>query len=113
MVTNTTTSTTTSTKVRENRLRRAAHRQGLRLEKSRARDPRGITYGTYQLVDPHTNTIVYADWAYGRGYGLALDDVEQYLSGGDYPDWNYGRGYLYLDDAELRRLGFIDEEETP
>lgn len=65
-------------KVRERRLRRAAERQGLRLERSRARDPHALTYGTYQLTDPHTNTIVAA----GRqsGYGLDLDQVETYLN---------------------------------
>jgi hypothetical protein len=41
----------TSEKVRENRLRRAAERQGLTLSKSRRRDPRAKDYGTYQLGD--------------------------------------------------------------
>ena len=67
-------------KVLENRLRRAAVRQGLRLEKSRARDPRAITFGTYRLTDPATNTVV----ACGRadGYGLTLDEVEKALTAG-------------------------------
>ena len=74
-------------KVLENRLRRAAARQGLRLEKSHARDPQALTHGTYCLIegpprngdnwrsrlqvagDPHT------------GYGLGLDDVARYLYG--------------------------------
>ena len=38
-------------KVRENRLRRMASRQGLQLLKSRRRDPRALDYGTYWLVD--------------------------------------------------------------
>ena len=37
----------TSVKARENRLRRAAERQGLRLSKSRTRDPLALTYGWY------------------------------------------------------------------
>jgi hypothetical protein len=41
---------TTQHKVRENRLRRAAYRQGLRLEKSRRRDPRAVDYGTDLLL---------------------------------------------------------------
>ena len=41
-------------KVRENRLRRMADRQGYRLVKSRRRDPRARDYGTYGLVDTHT-----------------------------------------------------------
>ena len=41
----------TPEKVRENRLRRMASRQGLQLLKSRRRDPRALDYGTYWLVD--------------------------------------------------------------
>jgi hypothetical protein len=39
----------TSEMVGDNRLRRAAERQGLTLSKSRRRDPRATDYGTYQL----------------------------------------------------------------
>jgi len=39
------------TKVRENRLRRMASRQGLRLEKSKQRDPMALDYGKYSLVN--------------------------------------------------------------
>jgi len=70
----------TEEKIRENRLRRMAERQGLKLEKSRQRDPRGYLYGTYQLVDPNYNTIVLSDRAYGRGYGMSLDEIEEYLN---------------------------------
>jgi hypothetical protein len=65
-------------KVRENRLRRVAERQGLRLEKSRRRDKRAWDWGTYQLVDASTSTAV----AYGstHGYGLNLDEIEAALS---------------------------------
>ena len=68
-------------KVLENRLRRAAERQGLRLEKSRRRDTRAIDWGTYQLVDPYNNTLI----AYGlqSGYGLDLSDIAEQLFGGD------------------------------
>lgn len=68
-------------KVLENRLRRVADRQGLRLEKSRLRDPRAIGYATYQLVDERANTVVLADDE--RGYGLDLHDVARYLYGDD------------------------------
>ena len=69
----------TQQKVRENRLRRAAERQGLRLEKSRRRDPRATDYGTYMLIDQETGGVA----AYGlqSGYGLTLDDIEQQLLG--------------------------------
>ena len=68
-------------KVRENRLRRMANRQGLALEKSRRRDKRAYDYGTYHLVDAATNTLT----AYGHqsGYGLTLDEVEATLTGED------------------------------
>jgi hypothetical protein len=39
------------TKVRENMLRRIASRQGLRLQKSRQRDPMALDYGKYSLVN--------------------------------------------------------------
>lgn len=66
-------------KVLENRLRRAAERQGLRLERSRLRDPRAIGYGTYQLRGERESTVVAAD--HQRGYGLGLHDVARYLYG--------------------------------
>jgi len=56
-------------KVRENRLRRAAERQGLLLKKSRRRDPRAIDYGTYMVVDAVTNTLT-------AGERMTLDEVE-------------------------------------
>jgi hypothetical protein len=61
-------------KVRENRVRRAAERQGLRLEKSRRRDPRALGYDTYRLVN------VAADDDEG-GLSMGLDEVEARLSG--------------------------------
>ena len=45
-------------KVLENRLRRAARRQGLNLEKSRTRDPRALDCGKYWLLDDR-NIVVY------------------------------------------------------
>ena len=66
-------------KVLENRLRRAAERQGLRLEKSRSRDPRALTYGTYRVVDNATDSI--AAGGTTNGYGLGLDEVAEYLFG--------------------------------
>jgi hypothetical protein len=68
-------------KVLENRLRNAAARQGLRLVKSRRRDPRALDYSTYMLVDIDTNAVV----AMGlpHGYGLGLDDVAEQLWGED------------------------------
>lgn len=70
--------TNTPHKVRENRLRRAARRQGLRLERSRRRDPRAIGHGTCRLVDTAGNTIVAGGFT-GDGYGMDLDDVARAL----------------------------------
>ncbi|MBY0287495.1 MAG: hypothetical protein K2X52_10135 [Mycobacteriaceae bacterium] len=71
-------------KVLENRLRRSADRQGLRLEKSRSRDPRATDYGTYHLVDASTSGLV----AYGlqSGYGLGLDEIARELRMGSERD---------------------------
>lgn len=65
-------------KVREARLRRVADRRGLRLVKSRRRDPCALTYGRY---------FVYAqDGTIPDGYqttrGFTLDEVEGMLKPG-------------------------------
>jgi hypothetical protein len=64
-------------KIYENRLRRVADRHGYRLEKSRRRDERAITFGLYRLVDLFTGDIIGAgllDHSPG-GFGLELSDV--------------------------------------
>jgi hypothetical protein len=70
--------TPTDYKVYENRLRRAAERQGLRLEKSRRRDSRAIDYGTYRLVDIASGGVVAGSVT--TTYGLTLDEIETALS---------------------------------
>jgi hypothetical protein len=62
---------TPAEKVRENRLRRAAKRQQLKLIKSGRRDPRAYDYGTYTLVDER---------GYRKWHGRGLDELEQYLN---------------------------------
>jgi hypothetical protein len=64
---------------REARLRSEAARDGLALRKSRVRDPAAVGYSTYMLVDMDTDTVVAAGLQ--GGYGLNLDEVEEYLSG--------------------------------
>jgi hypothetical protein len=67
-------------KVRENRLRRMAARQGYVLTKSRARDPRDLTFGGYQIIDPAHGGVV-AGWGNAnRGYALDLAAVENWLT---------------------------------
>ncbi len=67
-------------KVKENRLRRAADRQGLRLMKSRSRDPNAIDYGLYGLVDIQTNGIVNPPIAGRWACSWTLEEVEEYLN---------------------------------
>ncbi len=62
-------------KVRENRLRRMAGRQGLTLRKTRRRDPRALDYGGWWLIDPDSGGVVH-----GGQYGTSLDDVEACLT---------------------------------
>lgn len=66
-------------KVRENKLRRMAERQGLRLVKSRRRDPRAIGYGGFMIVDQN-NVVVAGEVDSARA--LDLDTVEHYLTSG-------------------------------
>jgi hypothetical protein len=65
-------------KVRENRLRRMAERQGLRLVKSRRRDPLAIDFGTYSIVGT------------GGVDGLDIEQVETWLTKAPGEDrWRY------------------------
>jgi len=63
-------------KTRENRARRAAERRGLRLERSRRRDPQAIGYGRYQLIDIATGAVASLG---GTGGWLTLDQAEAQL----------------------------------
>ena len=62
-------------KVRENRLRRMAERQGLVLQKSRRRDPNALDFGGYWLIDAQMNVLVAGD-----EWGWDLDDIEEWLN---------------------------------
>jgi hypothetical protein len=69
-----------SDKARENRLRRAAWRQGLVLQKSRARDPRDLTYAGFQLCDQRRGGVVAGFGNADRGFALDLDEIEAWLN---------------------------------
>ena len=60
-------------KVRENRLRRMAKRQGLHLVKNGRRDPRAIGYGTWCIVHTADSRVEVED--------CYIDTVEAYLTG--------------------------------
>lgn len=69
-----------SEKVRENRLRRAAQRQGLILIKSRRRDPRALDYGKYNLIADTAGNRAPDAQARREPCELSLDDVERQLT---------------------------------
>jgi len=70
-------------KARENRLRRTADRQGLKLVKSPRRDPRAIDFGTYWLMSEEDGYLIPSGEtpASKRRIGFTIDEVENYLSG--------------------------------
>lgn len=67
-------------KVRENKLRRMADRQGLRLTRSRSRDENAMDYGLYALIDIQTNGAVNPAIAQRWVCSWTLDEVEEYLT---------------------------------
>jgi hypothetical protein len=64
-------------KIRENRLRRMAERQGFALRRSRRRDPHALDYGIYWIIDLAKDTAV-ASGSY-PDRGMDLDEVEEWL----------------------------------
>jgi hypothetical protein len=46
----------------------------------RARDPRDLTHGGYQIVDAQRNFLVAGHGNAGRGYALDLEDVEAWIA---------------------------------
>ncbi|OYW61981.1 MAG: hypothetical protein B7X99_12155 [Rhizobiales bacterium 17-65-6] len=56
-----------------------AQRQGLRLLKSRRRDPLAVDFGGYMLVDEATNGVVLGSGAFS--FQADIEDVDAYLSG--------------------------------
>ncbi len=67
-------------KVRENRARRTAFRQGFRLLKSRARDPRDLTYGGYHLIEVRTGRVCCGAGNVKRDFAASLGEIEQFLT---------------------------------
>jgi hypothetical protein len=67
-------------KIRENRLRRMAQRQGYTLRKSRRRDPRALDFGGYALIDPWSRGPVFGFGRNGPDANLDLDQIEGFLT---------------------------------
>jgi hypothetical protein len=65
-------------KNREDRLRRFAKRKGVALRKSRRRDPLARGYGTWCVIDPRANAIVWPPNFDGH-VGVDLTDIETYF----------------------------------
>lgn len=63
----------TNDKVRENKVRRMAGRQGYQLMKSRRRDPNAWDYGLFTLIDAQTNGVA-------SEHLIDLDGIEEQLS---------------------------------
>jgi|SoiMethySBSTD1v2_1073268.scaffolds.fasta_scaffold3139756_2 hypothetical protein len=68
-------------KVREDRLRRVAQRQGLQLIKSRRRDDRALDFGGFMLIEPTANTLVLGGPDNRFPASLSLEEVEEWLTG--------------------------------
>jgi hypothetical protein len=68
-----------TSRARENRLRRAAWRRGLTLSRSRRRDPGGLDFGLYALLD-HKGCPVNPPLPAGFVHSLTLDAVEAFLA---------------------------------
>jgi hypothetical protein len=64
-----------------------AERRGLRLHRSRQRDPSAPDYGRYMLRDANTRVIVAGTTSTGRAE-WSLDDVEAYLTNHTLPPQN-------------------------
>ena len=67
-------------KVRENRLRRMATRQGLRLWRSRRRDENAIDYGLYAITTQDGGRGLIHPDGQNSIFTLDLDEVEEYLT---------------------------------
>ena len=69
-------------KAAENRLRRAAERQGYRLEKRRTRDPNSLGHNTFRLVDTISGETIASSDPLDAGFGLTTKDVNALLRKG-------------------------------
>jgi len=70
----------TQDKVRVNKLRRVAERQGMKLHKVRRYDPKAIDYGTFYLWDTRHNALIFPASYEETGIGASLEEIEEYLT---------------------------------
>jgi hypothetical protein len=96
--------TNTTDKVRENRLRRMAERQGFALHKKRRHDPRALDYGEVWLRSvaapmPEGSSDAWIGPFRDEGGRSALDHVEEWLTADDEDRW---RDERYVRGTQLR-----------
>ena len=94
----------TTEKVRENRLRRMAERQGFALHKKRRHDPRALDYGEVWLrpvaaPNPERSDDAAIGPFRDEGGRSALDHVEEWLTADDEDRWTDER---YVRGRQLR-----------
>lgn len=65
-------------KIRENRARRAARRQGYELAKIDKRDPRALGHGRWKLAEPGGKLVI-SHVVRGIETGASLDEIEAKL----------------------------------
>ena len=87
-------------KVRENRLRRMAARQGLKLRRSPRRDENAIDYGLYALTTHGGGRGTIHPEGVISSFVLDLDEVEQLLT----PQGVRIKGELVEQDHEIVRI---------
>jgi hypothetical protein len=68
----------TEEKVMENRIRRVAQRRGLKVSKSRRRDPKALDFGGYMLVDIASNSVVLGGSPIA--YSATIQEIDAYLN---------------------------------
>jgi len=93
----------TPTEVTEDRLRRAANRQGKRLVKSHVRDPRSPEYGRYFLTEADGVLVAYTGKP--REDALTLGQVEERLL---YPLHQESLGRWFSREDQLRNGWAVD-----
>lgn len=101
----------------ENRLRAEAQRQGLRLERSRIRNPLAPEFGTYGLVEGPPPSAGGDNWRSrvlvagdpNTGFGLTLEDVARHLYSYRPLVW---RGPRTERDATYHQFAITDDNEN-
>ena len=62
----------------ESTIRRRAKTRGLKLEKARTRNPENPAFGTYRIVDPIKNQVVFLGSA--DTFGASLEQCAEYIN---------------------------------